>query len=127
MVKINEMYVTEVFNELQKDGFSFKYPPELYVKLKKQGKLKITKEQSIQLYQEQCNKYLNFLENKKLKEVSDKFELTYLDHLTEIQMKEKLKKYEQVLDVQESCRNILISNYLKDLTFEQLKEELKPT
>lgn len=122
-----EIYVERLFNDLQNFGYTEK-ATHLYSKLYKLGKINITLQQAEELYKENLNKLLQTLNNRKeLKDFIKQFDLRIIqknERLTVSEIKQRMKT-ERISSVQIACRNICISNYLKNFdSKEKLKQEI---
>ena len=118
-------YSELIFQELKENKFTFKATFHYNKIIKK--KFKINKNTARRLYQFQLYLYLNKIRSiKDLKETKE-FDFKLFKSTDSLdQIKENIKNNIPIVAVQQRCRDIIVSNYLRRFTtIEELRSELK--
>jgi hypothetical protein len=126
--QITSDYCRIIFDELQAAGVTDK-ANFMWKKFVKNGKIQTTKEAAEKLYQSELKKLIaSFITKKDAMKAFKTFDLKFMQKINGITLKEFKERMntEPIPTVQENCRAILLSDYLRQFqTPEEIKNEIK--
>lgn len=118
---IRNEFLKIVFEDIRNNGYSSD-AWQLYSELDSSGKLKMSIEDKKKLYAEELKKYIP----SKMEEIR-KQAITYSAKHPLLEFKKTIESGKNITAVQNNCRNIMVSNYLKNYikNFEEFKKNFR--
>jgi hypothetical protein len=119
-LKIRESFLKVIFKDITENGFS-NDAWQLFFDLEKSGKINITTEAKKELYDQELKKYIPAHEE----ELKGRGAYAAKSLLKDFHL--KIESGKNLIAVQNKCRSILVSNYLKEhlSDFETFKKEIE--